>query len=98
MAHHKWICLKTQKKAYENCMLYYKYHLRKNCMKLREAVVQFHYLKKIFLKGSQNLQENICVEVSYLINFVKKETPAQAFSWGLFEISKKTFFKRATKS
>ena len=44
-------------------------------------------LKSVFLKISQNSQENTCVRVSFLIklqaticNFIKKETVAQVFS------------------
>ena len=53
--------------------------------------------KKAFLEISQNSQENICARVSFLIklqacNFIKKETLAQVFSCGFYEISKNTFF------
>ena len=37
-------------------------------------------------------QENTCARVSFLINFIKKETLAQVFSCEIFEISKNTFF------
>ena len=50
---------------------------------------------------SQNLQENTCIRVSFLIklqasvcNFFQKETLALLFSCELFEISKNTFFHR----
>ena len=45
------------------------------------------YVKKAFLKISQNSQKNTCINVSFFIrcwpevcNFIKKETPIQAFS------------------
>ena len=53
----------------------------------------------MFLKISQNPQENTCGRVSFLIkcrpeacNFVKKETPVQMFSCEFFKISRNTFF------
>ena len=61
----------------------------------------------MLLEISQNLQENTCVRVSFLIKlqaescnfikretceFVKKETLAQVFSCEFSEISKNTFF------
>ena len=58
-------------------------------------------VKKVFLKISQNSQENICVRVSFLIklqasvcNFIKKENLAQMFSCKFSEISKNTFSYR----
>ena len=36
-------------------------------------------LKKTFVKISQNSQENTCARVSFLINFLKKETLALMF-------------------
>ena len=48
--------------------------------------------KKAFLEISQMSQENTCARVSFLINFIKKETLAQVFSCEIFEISKNTFF------
>ena len=42
----------------------------------------------MFLNISQNSQENTCARVSFLIMFIKKETPAQVFSrqfWGSFQ-------------
>ena len=66
-------------------------------------------VKKVFVKISQNLQENTCVWVSFLIksflkktmtqeacNFIKKETLTQVFSCEFCEISKKTFFHRTS--
>ena len=53
----------------------------------------------MFLEISQNLQENICARVSFLIklqvlayNFIEKETLAHVFSYEFCEISKNTFF------
>ena len=52
----------------------------------------------MFLKISQNLQENICVSLifnkllSLTCNFIKKEALAQVFSCEFCEISKNTFF------
>ena len=53
--------------------------------------------KKVLLKISQNLQENNCARVSFLIKlqalgFLKKETLAQAFSYEFCKIFKNTFF------
>ena len=52
----------------------------------------------MFLKISQNSQENICAGVSFLIklqasacNFIKKETLARVFSCEFCEIFKNTF-------
>ena len=52
-----------------------------------EAVIRLYYVKKVFLKVSQNSKKNSCAKVSFLIklqaeasNFIKKETLAQAFS------------------
>ena len=55
------------------------------------------YNKKVFLKISQNSQENNCARVSVLIklpacNFIKKESPIQMFSVEFCEIFKITFF------
>ena len=47
---------------------------------LTEAVIQTCSVKKVFLEISQNLQENTCARVSFLINFIKKETLAQVIS------------------
>ena len=60
------------------------------------------FCKKVFLKISQNSQENTCTRASFLIklqapacSFIKKEALAQEFSCGFCEISKNTFFHRA---
>ena len=55
-------------------------------------------LKKVFLKLSQNSQEN---EENEACNFIKKETLAQVFSFELCDIFKNIFFTehlRATAS
>ena len=59
----------------------------------REAVAKRCSVKKVFLKISQNSQENTCARVSFLIKLqeVKKETLTQVFSGEFYEISKKTF-------
>ena len=44
-------------------------------------------MQKVFLKISQNAQENICA-----CNFTKKEPLAQVFSGEFCEIFKNTFF------
>ena len=51
----------------------------------------------MFLKISQNLQENTCARVPFFpetCNFIKKETLAQVFSCEFCEISKNTFLHR----
>ena len=55
-------------------------------------------VKKVFLKISQNSQETTCARVSFLIKllapglqFIKKETLAQAFFCESWEIFKNTF-------
>ena len=67
---------------------------------LPEPVAQRCSVKKVFLKTSQNSQEDTCVGVPFLIkfqapqalNFIKKETPAQLFFCEFCEILKNTFF------
>ena len=55
------------------------------------------FLKKLFLKISQNSQENTCAWVSFLIklqvslNFIKEEALVQVFSYEFCEILKNTF-------
>ena len=47
------------------------------------------FYKKLFLKISQNLQENNCARVSFVLkacNFIKKEALAQVFSWEFCEV------------
>ena len=49
--------------------------------------------KKVFLKLSQNSQENTCTGASFLTK-LKKKTLAQVFSWKFCEICKNTFFTK----
>ena len=63
-----------------------------------EAVVQRCSIKKVFLKISQNPQENTCARVSFLIklkasayNFIKKMTLARVFSCEFCKIFNNTF-------
>ena len=48
----------------------------------------------MFVKISQNSQENTCVRVPFLIKFVKKETLAQVFSFEFYKIFKNIFFTK----
>ena len=57
--------------------------------------------KNVFLKNLQNLQENTCARVPFLMklqasacNFIKKEPLAQEFSCEFCEIFKNIFFYR----
>ena len=50
------------------------------------------FCKKVFLKISQNSPENICVGVSFFINFIKKETSTQVFPFVSCEKFSNTFF------
>ena len=66
-----------------------------------EAVTRGDLYKKVFLKFSQNSQENTCARASFLIklqaetcNFISKETLAQLLSCKFCEIFKNTFFYR----
>ena len=59
-----------------------------------EAVAQRCSVKNVFLEISQNSQEDTCARVSFLKNFIKKESLAQVFSYEFCEISKNTFFYR----
>ena len=66
-----------------------------------EAVARRCSVKEVFLKMSQNSQENTCVRVSSLIklqpktwNVTKKETLAQVFSFEFCEIFWNTYFYR----
>ena len=63
-----------------------------------EAVVPRCSVKKMFLKISQNSQENTSARVSFLIklqaiacNFIKNEALAQVFSCEFWEIFKNIF-------
>ena len=44
-----------------------------------EAFAWICSVKKVFLKVSQNAEEDICTSSSQSYNFIKKETPAQVF-------------------
>ena len=64
--------------------------------KLQEAVVQRCSVKKVFLRNSQNSQENTCARLSLLIklqaNFIKKETLAQVFPVNFVKLLRTLFF------
>ena len=62
-----------------------------------EAVVRRYSVKKLFLKISQNSQENTCAKSLFFnkvqaCNFIKKETLVQMFSFKCCQTSKNTFF------
>ena len=64
-----------------------------------EAAVRWGSIKKIFLKISQNSQENKFIWFFFLIklqacrlHFIKRETPIQVFSCEVCETFKKTYF------
>ena len=59
--------------------------------KVWEAVIQRCSVKKVFLKISQNSEENICARVSFLI---KLQTWGLAFSSEFWKIFKNIFFYR----
>ena len=64
----------------------------------KEEVVLKCFVKKVFLKLSQNWQENIFVGVSFLIKlqasgFIKKETETQVFPMNFVKFFMNTFFK-----
>ena len=66
------------------------------CKGQSEAVAQRCSVKNMFLKISQNSQENNCARVSFLItmqacNLLKKEALAQVFSCEFCEIFKHNF-------
>ena len=54
------------------------------------------FIKKVFLKISQNSQENSCIRVLLVsvCNFIKKDTQTQVFSCKFYEISKNSFCYR----
>ena len=60
-----------------------------------EAVVRRCSVKKFFLKISQNLQENICARVSFLIK-LQVLGLVQVFSCEFYEIFKKAMFYRTS--
>ena len=64
-----------------------------------EAVFRRCSAKNVVIKISENLLENTCARVSFLIklqaeacNFIKKEAPAQVLPYELCEIFKSIFF------
>ena len=59
-----------------------------------QAVTQWCSVKKMFLEISQSLQENTCARVTFLLNFIKKETLAQVFSCQFYEIYNNNFSYR----
>ena len=71
---------------------------------ISEAVIQRCSVKNVFLKTSQNSQENIFASVSFSIklhakacNFIKKETEIQVFYCKFCEIFKDTFLQNTSK-
>ena len=77
--------------------------LRMDEVVLTLAVSHRCSVEKVFLKISQNSQENTCTRVPFLVklqappatyNFIKKETLTQVFSCKFCEIFKNMFFKR----
>ena len=59
------------------------------------AAIRRCFVKKLFLKISQNSQESTCARVSFLAcNFIKKEALTQVFPCEFCEIFKNTFFYR----
>ena len=75
------------------------HHMEKNVFFIgRCSHPEMFCKKKVFLKISQNSQENTCARVSFLIklqfSFIKKEALAQVFSCEFSEISKDNFFHR----
>ena len=67
-----------------------------------EAVARRSFVKKVFLKISQNAQENTCVEVFYwncrpeACNFIQKGLPTWVFSCEFCKVFKSTFLYRTT--
>ena len=86
---------KTSSKITKKKILFIVWHVA-------EAVSQMCSVKKVFLKISQNSEENTCVRVSFSIklpdyqvcNFIRKETLPQVFSCEFYKIFKNTFFYR----
>ena len=71
-----------------------RYQLKDIFHETSETTTRGVLYKKVFLEISQNLQKNICARVSFVINFIKKETMGQVFSFQFCEISKNTFIYR----
>ena len=73
----------------------YSFFYRKSFTKLSvlsEAVVQRCSVKKVFLNILQNLRENTCARVSFLINFIKEGTLAQVFLVNFMKFSRTPIF------
>ena len=54
----------------------------RNAPKIKRPIEAFAWIcsvKKVFLKVSQNAEEDICTSSPQSYNFIKKETPAQVF-------------------
>ena len=66
-------------------------NLNRNSIRMSEAVTRSCFVKKMFLKVSQNSQKNTCARVFFLIklqtsgNFIKKAALAQMFSYEIWE-------------
>ena len=80
------------------CRLYKTLPLLKG--NVTEAVTRRCSVKRVFLKISQNSQENTCARVSFLTKlqaggFIKREILAYVFSCVFCEISKNTFLHRS---
>ena len=67
-----------------------------------EAMARRHSVENVFIKISQNSQENTCARASFLIKLqmspitlLEKETLAKAFSCEISQIFKNTFSYRA---
>ena len=58
--------------------------------------VQWCSAKKAFFEILQNVQENTCARVSFLIDRLSKQTPAQMFSCEFRKIFKNNYFYRTT--
>ena len=65
--------------------------LRNSSFPILEAATRGILVKKVFLKISQNSQENTCARISFLIK--KKKALAQVFSCEFYEIFKNIFFR-----
>ena len=88
----------TVKWKYESAV-FFRNSRRKLFCKKGEGATGGVLKEKVFLQILQNLQENTCAKVSFLIklqaeecNFIKKTTLAQEFSCEFCEIYENTFF------
>ena len=78
------------------------YHYLQSKPEVEQPPEEF-YEKKVFLKISQNSQENICTRASFLLkmqanrcHLINKETLAQIFSCEYFAIFSRTPFLQNT--